>query len=182
MKHNYFSLTIHFLQISTFLYSVQSTPGAPRLCSWFQSHMHARAVGGDNSVVRGLCLEVPRHRHRYQPCCRFYLVWGYLCGCLFEDRPGLPGLSPRVVWLCWAVAGSVLLVCGTNCTCMATLSCPCAIARAPATVASAAWFLQERYPGIVHKPSCRGWGTCARTFAATAASAPSLINVVWTLA
>lgn len=50
MKHSYFSITIHFLQISTFHNSEQSTPGAPRLCSWFQSPVCAQAVGGDNSV------------------------------------------------------------------------------------------------------------------------------------
>lgn len=61
MKHNYFSITIHFLQISTFHNSVQSTPGAPRLCSWFQSPVHARAVGGENSVVQVVCVKIPHN-------------------------------------------------------------------------------------------------------------------------
>lgn len=105
-KHNYFSLTIHFLQITTFHNSVPP-PLEPPGCAPGFSHKCTQGLWegwqhGPSGVLDSTSVSA-------QPW-PMLQVLPYQCLIRFEERLGLPGLSPGVAWLCWAVAPTAVVL------------------------------------------------------------------------
>lgn len=164
MKDNYFSITIHFLQISTFHNSVQSMPGAPRLCSWFVTSAHT----GCGRKYRNIRTTIA-------------LAAGFTSWMFVEGQAGASRAIPQ--------GGVALLGCGRfraarvwhqlylyGCVVLSLCHCPhpChSCFRSVIPPGALSWHCGQ---------TSLSWLRDLCWDLATAASAPSFISEVWTLA